>query len=100
MATADIRNSVSFAVMNKYMVPLTQPALILNVDATQFTVGEKHGTNNVKYVESSKNSLKVLPKSTSDSSVSYFIKYFLLIAADGSAADPVYVIADGNMSMR
>ena len=49
-------------------------------------------------MESSKNSLKVLPKSTSDSSVSYFIKYFLLIAADGSAADPVYVIEKKSMT--
>ena len=62
VATADIRNSVSFAVMNKYMVPLTQPALILNVDATQFTVGEKHGKIQIKYVESSKNSLKAFEK--------------------------------------
>jgi transposase len=38
-AQADIRNAVSFAVMNSLVVPLTEPDLIINSDATQYTVG-------------------------------------------------------------
>ena len=38
-------------------------------------------------------------KSVADNNgiVAYFIKYFLLIFADGSSSPPVYVIADANM---
>ena len=38
-AVADIRNTVSYIVMNLLIVPLSSKYLIMNMDATQFTVG-------------------------------------------------------------
>jgi hypothetical protein len=41
MAVADVGSAVSFATMNQLVVtPLIDPHLILNADATQFTVGD------------------------------------------------------------
>ena len=50
LAVADIQNAVSFAAMNSLMVPLSHPAMIMNVDGTQFTVGCNKGKVQVKYV--------------------------------------------------
>ncbi len=42
MAVADVRSAVSFATMNQLLVTpsLIDPHLILDADATQFTVGD------------------------------------------------------------
>lgn len=97
LAVADIRNAVSFAAMNSLMVPLSHPALIMNVDGTQFTVGCNKDKVQVKYVEATDGPLKVLPQKSSGSGVAYFIKYYLLMAAEGFTSDPVYIMADDDM---
>ena len=98
LATADVRNAVSFAAMNTLMVPLSHPALILNVDGTQFTVGcDSKGKIQVKYVEAPNGPLKVLPQKSTESGVAYFIKYYLLMGAEGFTSDPVYILADNEM---
>ena len=51
----DIYNAISFAVMNHVMVPLCQPHLIINYDATQYKVGYDDG----------KQVLSILPESES-----------------------------------
>jgi hypothetical protein len=52
LAVSDIRNAVSFAAMNKLMVPLVNPELILNVDATSFTVDKDcHEKIKIEYIE-------------------------------------------------
>ena len=38
-AVNDILNAISFAVMNQTIVPLCEPQLIINYDATQYQVG-------------------------------------------------------------
>ena len=38
-AVNDIFNAISFAVMNQTIVPLCEPQLIINYDATQYQVG-------------------------------------------------------------
>ena len=49
MAVADVRNAVSFAVMNQLVTPLIDPHLILNADATQFTVGDTGAKNKIHW---------------------------------------------------
>ena len=109
IACEDIRNAVSFAVMNHVMVPLTNPWNIANLDASQFTVGNAKGKLTVWYCtdedleEEKKNDttppqkcLKIRPKKARGL-VSFFIKYYLLIFADGTQAAPIYVVADKMM---
>ncbi len=45
IAVAAVRNAVSFAAMNQFVAPLIDPHLILNADATQFTVGNTSAEN-------------------------------------------------------
>ena len=75
----------------------TIPAMIMNVDGTQFTVGCNMGKVQVKYVEAPDGPLKVLPQKSSDNGVAYFIKYYLLMAAEGFTSNPVYIMADDDM---
>ena len=85
VATRSIWNAVSFAAMNIAMVPLVNVHLICNLDATQFAVGDsKGGRVEVKYCndDGRPQSLKTVTKG--ENIVSYFIKYFLLIFADGN----------------
>ena len=98
VATRSIWNAVSFAAMNIAIIPLVNVHLICNLDATQFAVGDSKGARvEVKYCndDSRPQSLNTVTKG--DNIVSYFIKYFLLIFADGSTGPPVYVVADGSM---
>ena len=62
-AVADIRNTASFIVMNLLMVSLSSKYLIMNMDATQFTVGSisPGGKHQVVFVESNGRTLKVPP---------------------------------------
>jgi hypothetical protein len=52
LATMDVRNCVSFAAMNGFMVPKVNSRLILNCDATQFHVGYNNTEKKVevKYI--------------------------------------------------
>jgi hypothetical protein len=103
-ACADVQNAVTFAAMNACMVPLSKPHLTANLDATQFTVENAKGKIELKYclVEEEDNvpeTLKVVPQK-GDGLVSYFIKYYLLMFANGTVASPVFVVADTSMSKR
>ena len=65
-------------------------------------MGNAKGKIEVKYclVEEEDNvpeTLKVVPQK-GDGLVSYFIKYYLLMFADGTVALPVFVVADTSMS--
>jgi len=79
-AVASIQNVVSFAAMNSLMVPLVHPALIKNVDATQFVVGNAADeTTAVKYLgKRSTEPLKVIR--TNSSIASMGIKYYCLVS--------------------
>ena len=102
VAVADVRNAVSFAAMNQLMSPLVNPHLILNADATQFTVGDTGADNQqVKYCgKRGTQPLKVQPIKQNNGIVKYSIKYLLLISAAGYQADPVYILADDNMGLN
>lgn len=103
-ACGDFRNFASFVVANDLMVNLTVPQLILNSDATTFEVGYSKDNKRVviKYVgfrNSCGENLKVRPDDSESASITaYFIKYYLLISADGYAAHPVFVVQDNNMA--
>ena len=97
-AEADIRNALSFAAMNSMMSKLTDPALILNADATVFTIGNNSGVKKVKYSGPRPKALKTKPrKKDGSNTLGYGIKYMCLISASGMAADPVFLIADEKM---
>jgi hypothetical protein len=100
-SVASVRNFVSFAAMNQFMVPKVSSKLIFNVDATQFIVGhDACGNVTVKYIETEDNKdkpLKSLPDGHNVSKNLYAIKYFLFISAFGFQTEPVYVIADDSM---
>ena len=104
IAVPDIRNAVSFAAMNSYMVQSmhVNPRLILNADASQFKVGNDCKQQvEIKYIETERSKLKG-PKKSKPSApdkgiTSFFIKYFLLMSAFGDQADPIFVLADESM---
>ena len=92
-AVADIRNAISFGVMNQLMVNIVNPALIINSDATQYESAMDSSENvNIVYVKKLpseqldrgyKIGNKVLPNEQSISLTQFFIKYYLLISAVG-----------------
>jgi hypothetical protein len=100
-AVKDPVNFITFAAMNYAMVEqlCINPALILNIDATQFEVGSSKGKG-VQVVVVERNGveagpLKAKPKKGDNSTgLAYFIKYFLLINAAGDMNLPVFVVAD------
>jgi hypothetical protein len=98
-ACASICNAVSFLAMNFAMALLSISLLLIcNLDATQFAVGnDSQGRVKVWYSneEGRPETLKACSKDKG--LVSYFIKYFLLMFADGSTGPPVFVVADSNM---
>jgi hypothetical protein len=97
IACEDIRNSVSFIVMNAYMDALVPYGLKLNADATQFSVGGDPNLK-VKVVYKSKTGpLKADPSEKPDNNLAYSIKYYMLMSAGGHLADPIFIIADPNM---
>ena len=62
IATADIRNAVSYALMNMLMTLLVSPYRILNADATQHKVGyDSDKKIQVKYVDAPNGPQKVQP---------------------------------------
>lgn len=101
IACSDVRNAVSMCAAQHLMVPLVDHFLILNMDATQYTVGNScSSTAKVNFTirPSSGKSLQVTKDKKNSGITSYFIKHYLLISAGGIAADPVYIIADENMT--
>jgi hypothetical protein len=102
LATADILNAVSFAAMQAAVGPSADAHNTCNLDASQFTVGSLKGKIEVKYClvgedDNVPDSLKVAHQDSSGVT-SYFIKYYLLMFADGTAAAPVFVVADNSMA--
>lgn len=101
-AESDSRNAIAFATLcvTIHKAKL-HPSMILNADATQFNVGgftsgklRAGETTNTK-----KSRRNVLPSTnTKKHKNAYNIKYYLLIAANGSRADPVYIIGDDCMN--
>ena len=100
VAVYDIYNAISYAAMNHVLVPLCKPQLILNYDATQFRVG--YGTNgcvSVVIPETEKNMKhKVMKRKDNKGITAYYIKYMCLISAFGFISEPVFLVADSNMS--
>jgi hypothetical protein len=99
-AERDSRSAITFAVLCSSIASVAHPSLILNADATQFNVGaSKHSKPKViASKRSPRNQYKVLPSQAENKShIAYSIKYYLLIAADGIRADPVYILADSYM---
>ncbi|KAJ1424399.1 hypothetical protein B484DRAFT_398301, partial [Ochromonadaceae sp. CCMP2298] len=105
MAVRDICNFITFAAMNYAFVVTMKihPALIVNIDATQFKVGsDSSGAVFVVVSEEdeellaiSGKPLKAAPRKGDNShGVSFFIKYYLLMTAAGNIMDPVFVIQD------
>lgn len=100
VACSDVRNMVSFAAAQHMMMPIVDNRLIINLDATQFTVGDKKGRDTVMYRgkrSDQKGPLKAAPDESAKGITSFFIKYYLIMTSAGVSADPVYVIADENV---
>jgi len=88
----------------------TNPLLIANYDSTSFAVDGCGGDNVLAKYEASilKNNKSIksgpsrgkqaLPEKSENGLVKYFIKYGLLMSAAGFQADPVYIIADDNLT--
>lgn len=102
-ACADIRNAVTFAAMNMHMIPDTPSHCIMNLDATQFEVGNTN-EEKVKCVYKTPppdgGPFKVSKQEDTDSGLHYYIKYYLLITAGGMHASPVFLIADSELGVE
>lgn len=98
-AVSDKRNAYSFAVMNKICTSISVPQLICNADSTQFIVGSNsNGKISVGFTERKDGKpLKVLPQKRNRQGLGYAIKFYLLISADGSRSDPVFIVAHDSM---
>jgi hypothetical protein len=101
-ACSCFRNLFTMITANSIMASITPRQLILNMDATQFHVGG----NCIKKVDvlipkGSKNSnLKCKPKKNMNAGISaYFIKYYLILTADGKAAPAIFLLADDKMNV-
>ena len=100
-AESDIRNLVSFAAANHWMISHCKNKLQINADTTQFQVGGSlKQTMKVKAYNgrnSNTHPYKVLP-SENENLTSYFIKYHGIISLGGYMADPIFIVADESMS--
>ncbi|KAJ1404376.1 hypothetical protein B484DRAFT_437184 [Ochromonadaceae sp. CCMP2298] len=96
-ACADVRNAVSMAAMNALMVPKSDPHLILNVDATQFTVGNAMKKQRVKFRGVPKGPLKATPEEGQTGLTCMFIKFYCTINAAGQVAKPIYILDSPSM---
>ncbi len=97
-ACIEIRNAVTFAACCSNLSKNTHPALILNMDASQFTLGG-NGHKLVKIITAgTPTSLKCLPvEGKYQNTMAFFIKYYLFISASGLIGHPVFVISDARM---
>jgi hypothetical protein len=96
-ACADVRNAVSMAAMNALMVPKSDPHIILNVDATQLTVGNAMKKQRVKYSGEQKGPLKATPVDGETGLTCLFIKFYCTINATRQAAKPIYILDSPSM---
>lgn len=97
-AVADLQNAISFAAMNYGIVPYVLPQLIVNCDATQFTVGSESGRKIQVKVLTKSECYKVLPDESNKGITAYFIKYYLIMNAYGQISHPIFVVADETMA--
>jgi hypothetical protein len=99
-AIAYARNAVTFIALNDYLSSSIVPALIVNGDATQFTVGkDPRKKNKVKFVieDVADGPLKTSSKKKTKGGLLYSIKYYLIISAAGVQSSSVFIVADENM---
>ncbi len=97
-AVSDKRHALTFAVLLNIFTALACPSLVINMDSTQFKVGDTtEGKVDVVFPVECKDDPRARPQDIDKGGMSFFIKYFLIIAADGAKAPPVYLIADSNM---
>ncbi len=104
-ACGDVVNFISFAAMNYHFVSVLKmpPQLILNIDFTQFNVECTHQPIKVRILcpLPTTKALKVLPKKGDNSNgMGLNIKFYLLINTAGDMMDPLYLIANDNMSVE
>ena len=103
VACADVRNAVSFAVMNQLVLQdyKVKADLILNVDGTAFTVGKDAGRRErVKLVRNKKPKnmpTKVRLQTNKPNRLPYTQKAHILISAGGFQAAPIYIVPDSKM---
>jgi hypothetical protein len=99
-AESDIRNLVSFAAANHYMISHVNSNLLINSDATQFQVGGELKKKTQVKVYRGRNThqqpMKTLP-SKDENLTAFFIKYYATISCGGYLADPIFIVADENM---
>ena len=98
-AVNDIFNAISFAVMNQTIVPLCEPQLIINYDATQYQVGY-HANELIECIvlRSEKYKKKKVFKDPLNQGITaYFIKWMCVINACGETSDIVFLVADSSM---
>jgi hypothetical protein len=97
---SDVRNLVSFAAANHWMINNVNKNLYINADATQFQVGGSLKQNKRVKAYKGRNSnlhpYKVLP-SKDENLTCFFIKYYAMISLEGFLADPIFIIADESM---
>lgn len=101
-AEADLTNTLTFMAANNYMVPNTHPSLVLNVDGTQFKVGDSCEDKPRVWAKNKKKAgihLKPIsvPKGKGKGITAYFIKYYMLMSSAGFTAPPIYIIANEDM---
>ncbi|KAJ1386295.1 hypothetical protein B484DRAFT_410258 [Ochromonadaceae sp. CCMP2298] len=97
-AVADVRNALSFTVINACCVPISTPELIINVDATQLTCGDVRGSGiEAAYVGDRSRNFKVEPMRGENDLTEFFVEYYATINASGGRARPIYIIKDAAM---
>ena len=96
----DIYNAISFAVMNHAIVPLCQPHLIINYDATQYKVGYDDGKQVLSILPESESHIQKKARKIKEKKgiTAYFKKYMCMVNAFGNTSNPVFLIADDKMS--
>lgn len=97
-ACSDQRNACSFAAMIGHVNNvIPHYGLKLNVDATQFALGDdSKKKHKVVYAEKSR-ALKADAPTKAEGITSFFIKDYILLSAFGIAASPIYIIASDKM---
>ena len=100
-ATGDKINAISVAAAHHLMMPLTDPNITINADATSYQTGGGL-TDKIRIIydpeEQAKRGvpLKVMPEKGT-SLVAFFVKFYLCMTAAGTTAPPIYIVADSNM---
>ena len=94
LAEDDYRHTITMIAANNYMIPRTDINLILNVDATQFKVGDKTDLPELVLIDK-KPTAGLAPRSvtvtkdTGKTSTAFFMKYHMLMSAGGFTSEPI-----------